>query len=443
MMRHLLLVPLNFLMAGVLAFGANWVAAIPWRKAALAHWTERARLLWPVRKGGATNILLIPVCLSLAEVAAKQETLAGCVVPGIAGLLGAILGTFPLDREILPRFTFRSWLRLVSVLWTLRVGFLSVLVVGSILMPGEASVATVVVGGCVLLFLLAWNFGLIVWVFRVTGMLKAPDSRLQGIVAETARRMGTHEPGTWLLDVPLAQAVALPTTGELLFSTRLMEISSDDEISVICAHELAHLTESKSVLAGRIAGSMTLYPLIFIRPAMRIGLPGLGALFAWILLSAILTRKLSRRMEQRADKIAAENQGEEGVYAGALEKLHCDGLLPAVYASNQQTHPHLYDRMLAAGIQPVYPRPAKPRKMGWTSLLLWIAYIILIWLVLRNRTSPSNSVPEPNSAQRNSKPLKVQIRMATAGEVLMPGPDGATRLAPVQGPGVACIAEGD
>jgi hypothetical protein len=87
-------------------------------------------------------------------------------------------------------------------------------------------------------------------------------------------------------------------------------------------------------------------------------------------------------MEKRADKIAAENQAQDGIYAHALEKLYCDSLIPAVSSSNRKAHPHLYDRMLAAGIQPDYPRPAKPEIMGWSGLLICIALGILIGIAL-------------------------------------------------------------
>jgi Zn-dependent protease with chaperone function len=287
-----------------------------------------------------------------------------------------------LDREIRPQFTFHSWLRLFTVMWTLRLVFVAVFVVAVVLMPEEPGGAMAATGGGVLLFLVAWNWGLFMRLLRGIGMLQAPNDRLRGMVAGTARRMGVREPVTWLLDAPIAYAAALPTTGELMFSTRMLEISSDEEISAICAHELAHLSESKSVLAGRIAGSLTLYPVIFARPAVHFGLAGMGTLVGLVVLSMVSTRRLTRHMEKRADKIATENQGQEGVYARALEKLYCDSLIPAVSSNNRQMHPHLYDRMLAAGIQPEYPRPAKPGKMAWPGYLLWVAYLILMGLAV-------------------------------------------------------------
>jgi Zn-dependent protease with chaperone function len=379
---YLLLVPINFIVAGILTFCLNWLAAIPWRKASSAHWTERARLLWPVRTSGANNILLSPILLSLAEVAAGWESWQGFVIPTLAGWLGAILATYPLDHEMFPRFTFSAWRRLVTASWMIRVGFLGAVAVSAVLMPAEPGVAMAMISAGLLLYILALNYGLFIRLLRWMGAAHSPDERLREIVADTSRRMGIREPRTWLLDVPLAQAFAMPTTGDLMFSSRLLEISSDEEISAVCAHEIAHLMESKVVLAGRIAGSMTLYPFIFLRPAASRTPFGVLAISGLVFVLAILTRKLSRRMEVRADKIATENQGDEGIYARALEKIYCDGLLPAVNAGNAKTHPNLYDRMLAAGIQPDFPRPAKPRRMSWPLYLIYVAFGLLIGYAL-------------------------------------------------------------
>jgi hypothetical protein len=35
-------------------------------------------------------------------------------------------------------------------------------------------------------------------------------------------------------------------------------------------------------------------------------------------------------------------------------------LVPAVLRGRRLTHPHLYDRLVAAGLAPAYPRPAPP-----------------------------------------------------------------------------------
>jgi Zn-dependent protease with chaperone function len=379
--RNLVLVPLNFVIAGGLAFALNWLSAIPGRRKAQAHWTEQARVLWPARTAGANNIWLAPVCLVLAEVAGGLITMSqGFPYPLLAAIFGALLGTFPFNREILPRFTFWSWLRLVGVSIALRGGLFLIFAVGAALMPEQAGLRMAVVSGSVLFFVLAWNFGLCLGTLRGLGLLRMADERLRRIVGVTSQRMGVREPRAWMMDVPLAQAFALPTTGELLFTSRLLEISSDEEVSAICAHELAHLAESKVVRVGRLVSTLTLYPLIFFRTAGDSSMWGVGVMFGLVLALFIFARRLSRRMEIRADKIASANQGEDGTYARALEKLYCDSLIPAVASTNLQMHPHLYDRMMAAGVQPEYPRPAKPRKMALSTLLLWGAYIVLMIL---------------------------------------------------------------
>ena len=89
-------------------------------------------------------------------------------------------------------------------------------------------------------------------------------------------------------------------------------------------------------------------------------------------------------MEKRADQTAAENQINEGVYARALEKLYRENQLPAINVNDRQTHPHLYDRMVAAGITPDYPRPGRPKKMIWVGTAYACALgLLLALLVMR------------------------------------------------------------
>ncbi|MBL9172320.1 MAG: hypothetical protein JNL10_02195 [Verrucomicrobiales bacterium] len=51
--------------------------------------------------------------------------------------------------------------------------------------------------------------------------------------------------------------------------------------------------------------------------------------------------------------------------------------------NDHQTHPHLYDRMLAAGVTPDYPRPEKPSRLtlpGWICLALLMGTFVLRWV---------------------------------------------------------------
>ena len=188
-------------------------------------------------------------------------------------------------------------------------------------------------------------------------------------------RMNVAVRKTWQLGGPLANAFVFPTTHELVFSNRLLEICNDEEIFAICTHELAHLKESKAVLAGRLLGSLSLFPLIFIIPSIhQFGAAGIFLPYLGMFIIAKFARWLSQRMEKRADQLALAEQTNEGIYAGALENLYRENQIPAVNVNNKQTHPHLYDRMLAAGITPDYPRPIKPRRL---TLFGWLYAIIL------------------------------------------------------------------
>jgi Zn-dependent protease with chaperone function len=175
----------------------------------------------------------------------------------------------------------------------------------------------------------------------------------------------------------VANAMALPLTRELLFTIRLMEICDDDELSAICAHELAHLTESKGVVFLRVAGSLLWFPALFIRPIVHsFGLTGL-VILPLSLGASPLVRRLSRRLEKRADRVATDQPGDTSVYARALEKLYCENQMPAVNGPHK-THPHLYDRMLAAGIQPGFQRPKPPDEVSWIYGLLWFGMVIVM-----------------------------------------------------------------
>jgi len=140
----------------------------------------------------------------------------------------------------------------------------------------------------------------------------------------------------------------------------------DDEVAAICAHELAHLTESKTARCSRSIQMLTFMPWIFFNPLMRaFGFFAFyGLLFTTFGFPRIY-RSISRKLESRADQMAKANEGDSGTYARALTRLYEDNLVPAVTAKAQTTHPHLYDRILAAGVTPDFPRPAAAGSMAW------------------------------------------------------------------------------
>lgn len=372
----------HFSAACLLMVLANWTGTIPWRRAAAAHWTERARLLWPVRFTAAISVFILPFLLVQVHwyLFPNDPSLGNSCY--IAGFAGAILGCYPLDRKIFPQLDFKSWWQQTLAWWVTRFGMVMVLVVGIILMPEECGWQMILVAGICLLVHCLLNWGLFLRCLRLVKFLKPAGSRLQEIVNSTTLKIGNVEVRrSWELGGSLATAFVFPTTRELVFSRRTLEICNDEEVSAICAHEFAHLKESKVILAARLFGSLTFFPLIFIQPAIHYFGPfGVLAPFLVVFVMLHYTKWFSQRMEMRADELAVKEQVNEGAYARALEKLYQENKTPAVNVNNRQTHPHLYDRMISAGITPDFPRPKHPKRLtliGWAFIFGCVLFIAL------------------------------------------------------------------
>lgn len=369
--------------AALLAWIANYVGLIPWRRAAEAHWTERARRFWPARITAAGNILVLPLILDQIHRLIMPESIPLMLVNGSATCAGALLGSYPFEHEVYPELDFRTWLHQASAVWGFRLSFYLALIVTGILMPEEFGWPMIGLVSAYLLVHFAIQFGFLLKYLRWVNFLQPADERLKRVVLHAAEGQGPIPRATWEIKGFHAQAYAFPTTRELVFSTRLLQVCTDDELSAICTHELAHLAESKWVLAGRLLGSLTLFPLVFIKPLIHaLDFGGLLAAYLGMVLLLLFTRRLAQKMEKRADKLAVGSQLNEGLYARALEKLYRENQLPAVNINNRQTHPHLYDRLVAAGLTPDYPRPPRPNRFTWIGFAFWCAFGVLLGLQL-------------------------------------------------------------
>ena len=373
---------IHFIAAMVVMALANRVGLIPWRRAATAHWAERARLLWPVRRTAGFAVFLVPFLLIQAHWRLYPLSSSNWIVDGFASFFGAILGCYPLDKQIFPQLDFKSWCQQTIAWWGMRFGFWIVMVTAITLMPEDFGWRTVWVAAGYLLFHYLLTRGLLLRYLRLVKFLEPAGQRLQGIVDSTAKDMANVKiRATWELGGCLANAFVFPTAGEMVFSKRTLEICNDEEIAAICAHEIAHLKESKWILFARFLGSLAVFPIIFTKPIVHAcGFLGMFITLLLMLIMMRFTRSLSQRLERRADELAFKKQLNEGVYARALEKLYQENRSPAVAVNNRQTHPHLYDRMLAAGITPDFPRPARPQWMtpiGWAFVFGFVLFVVL------------------------------------------------------------------
>ena len=361
---------------------ANWAGMTSWRRATNAHWTERARLLWPVRFTAGISIFIMPFLIGQIHWYLFPNFPMDWMTDALACFCGAVAGCYPLNRQICPQLNFKGWLAQTIAWLGVQFGTWIVLIASAALMPENFNGKMIAVaGGCLLFFCLV-NWGLFLKYLRLVKFLKPADARLLQIVKATADKMGgVNVRRTWELGGTAATAFAFPTTRELAFSRRTLEICTDEEVAAICAHELAHLQESKFILAARLFGSLTVYPLILINPAIHTFGP-FGFFMPYLLMFVMLkyVKWLSQKMERRADEQAIGKQANEGVYARALEKLYRENLAPAVNVNDRQTHPHLYDRMVSAGITPDFPRPQRPKRLtliGWAFVVSTVTFILL------------------------------------------------------------------
>ncbi|HXA43890.1 MAG TPA: M48 family metalloprotease [Candidatus Angelobacter sp.] len=233
-------------------------------------------------------------------------------------------------------------------------------------MPHEIGPLTLWISVTVAALLVFWSRGGFIWVGLKLGLLEPAPERLKRIAGEISARMNVPLSEVLSVRSPLAQAYALPGLRKLLFTQRLLALLTDDEVAAICAHELAHLTESRKARYSRSIRRLTYLPWIYFNPLIHTcgTLAFFGLMFVTIFAPRIY-KDISRKLESRADQMAKANEGDAGTYARALTRIYQDNFLPAVTSNKHTTHPHLYERLLDAGVTPDFPRPVAARSMAW------------------------------------------------------------------------------
>lgn len=300
-----------------------------------------------------------------------------------AGFLGVFLGNYPMDRATNPELEFLPWLREITGGVIMRFVGWGNYILAAALMPNHTGWAMAVVVALFLAVFCALQLGGALRLMRLLGIIRPPAPRLQALVDVTSSAMNVRVKATWEIAGTTANALAFVTTRELAFGRKVVEACPDDELRAICAHELGHLTENRWTLAGRVIGALTLSPLIFVRPAWAFGaeagVAGLGLVIVGIWYGNL---RLSRVMEKRADQVARENVEDAASYARGLERIHRLNRLPAVLKQSSHVHPSLYDRMLAAGVTPDFPRPEPASAFGWSGMLVTVIWTLLAMRLL-------------------------------------------------------------
>ncbi len=388
-----------FVLAAGFTWVANWTSLGGWRRSvrAGAHWTEQARVLYPARLAAAMTALVMPINAGLLNEVLVVEGRPHWFLVGLAALLGASVGSYAFDRETVPGFGRWEWLRQFGLVMGLRFSGALVLIGAVAMMPRRPDWTMLAIVVAYLLVHLLFLVGAVRLLAACRVIDPAPE-RLDRLARGVAASMGANVSGVWVMDVLMTNAFAHPASGDLIFSRRLVELLTEDELRTICAHEVGHLRETKGTVALRFFSSLTFFPLLFLRPAMQaFGLPGLLLVCLGVVGMGLTARWVSRRLEVKADR-AAVAVDDKAAYARALERLHEAMVLPAVFPARQQTHPNLYDRMEAAGVTPGYPRPKPPRPLAWHGRLQSMATgLLAVACVMQN-------VPTWHRFLRSSRP---------------------------------------
>ena len=353
---------------------------------AAAPWTERARLASVARSEAGRAYFLV---LSLAVIFALLRVgplswLSGGVLAVLAFVVSfEIAGRFGYARErrLLGSWLDRAqWRRGARSFFWLSWSPATVTMLMLLLTPGDFGVWTwvVLVAGTATLL---WLFDDGVFrVLRKRGLLRPAPPELGAIIEKACAAAGRAPARAQVLESWASNAFAQPHRDTITFTARALEVLSEDEVLAIAHHEVGHLGE-RGLARGR---RWLVVPLLVALGAMRpivAAFDWVGAVVVFVVIFVVVrwVTHRSRRSEHAADAHAHGHADDPATYVRALEKAHEHNLLPAVQRGKRHTHPDLWDRMQAAGVQPGWPRPAPPaRDVGGFAITFLTLLVVVV-----------------------------------------------------------------
>ncbi len=376
--------------AYALAFAASTVLVDilggPWRRAVGAHWTERARLAFAPGYAVLWLVTLLPPATALIGGSGLgvleprlQERMLGYWTTGVAAFAGVMTVRYRWLRELWgERVTLRSWLAGCLVVVLALLPHLLVVALLLFLMPESWDARSGVMFGAGVVAVAFFARGGGVLLLRLLGVVGPAQLAVREMVEQLAHKMNV--PGrVKVFEIQWAQvnAVAWVLYRAVGFSRPLLDLMAQDEVRAVAAHELAHLIEPRWVRAVRVAH---MFAYLAVVPVIKVGGSG-GIAAGYLLTMAILLgyTRFTRRFEQRADRLEREAIADTNAYMRSLIKLHEANVTPAVMPGSQ-SHPHLYDRLLAGGIQPTFPRPMAPSRAKPLLVVLLAVILNVVFL---------------------------------------------------------------
>ena len=353
------------------------------------HWTEQAR-----RHAGGSTAVQGQVFIFAAVTGVTTYLLASGWLTTLPPLARALLAAaavwlggrvvhFYRARRALPWLTasdfWHGQLFVFFIIYPIPIVAIAMLLFGPFGWTEHEWRFVLVYGGGIATMLWLY-FGGIIRLGRSIGIITPADERANSIVAAASKRANHPVDGVWLVRAPMANAAALPMSNEVLFTSHALAKMSDNELTAIMLHELGHLRESTRDRMLRGSGVVIFALIGFAKPLYElVGLGGLLIGFAIVVIASVLIARRLRGLETKADAHAQEHEHSEeaGSYARALERIYELNLAPAVTAGRGRTHPHLYDRLVAAGVTPDYERPKPPPKKNGQMILFALPTLVI------------------------------------------------------------------
>jgi Zn-dependent protease with chaperone function len=355
-----------------------------------AHWTEKARFAAAAGKYASIGFLLVSVTLvtlslmwsGRASLSRVPFPVAGALV--VAGGLAAYLHLLyrkarRLKPDVVTRWTFMQGVACLALLYF---PHFVIAVLLALCLPArmDASGILILMLGVVLLVLAGTGAG--VPLGRWLGLMRPAGDALRAAVTLAEKRSGIKARAVYEIRWPVANALAFPWLAAVGVTDPAVRHFTREELAAVVSHELAHLAEPRAVRFLRLCATLPLIPIVAWRPILEASDSTTYLVVVIVALGlALILKGLWRRMEVRADAAAREQEGEAGVYARVLERLYEVNLVPAVMSRFKGVHPNLYDRMVAAGVEPNYPRP-KPPPRGPAIVALGVAITVAIVLTV-------------------------------------------------------------
>lgn len=385
----LLYLPLLALVSFCCAHANAWWMLRPLRKLDGAHWTEWNRFAFAARTVSASTMLamvVVGVVLAIAFTGplSRVPLTWMVVLSGIAAATPAVAVLRDVQRRTKgPAVSAADQFRSMAVLVLIFFPNWAIALVAMILAPSRFNAWMALFIPVVAALMVGAFRGGGVWVARGIRLLQPAEEPLRELVARVEERMNVRSRAIYRMPLAMVNAAVVQAPRVLLFTPLMVEHFSDEELEAVTAHELAHLTEPRSVVLIRMLSLPLCLVVACTAPIIRsFGLlVYLGAIAAGMLI-LIYVQRQARRMEQRADAAAGGHAEDPRAYARALEHLTRRNGMPAVGRSKRAVHPDLYDRMLSVGVTPDYPRPAPPPRAGQFLPLFSLVSSIVILMVV-------------------------------------------------------------